>query len=105
MSVMHHVGRLGRALWVIAALLLTSAALATPARAQEVTVSEDDASFTLSNGTITARVLKRSGDLSSLKWRGREMLTDASGHAGAYWSHDTTGGARLMTRVTIDPKT
>jgi rhamnogalacturonan endolyase len=105
MAVKHDVARLVRSLWVMMALALMSAALASPARAQDVTVAEDDASFTLSNGTITARVLKRSGDLSSLKWRGREMLTDASGHAGAYWSHDTTGGASLITRVTIDPKT
>jgi rhamnogalacturonan endolyase len=94
-----------RVLWILFAVALIAAARPSSARAQDVTVSEDDASFTLANGTITARVLKRSGDLSSLKWRGREMLTDASGHPGAYWSHDTTGGARLMTRVTIDPKT
>jgi rhamnogalacturonan endolyase len=105
MAVKPDVGRLVRALRVLVALALMSTALASPARAQDVTVAEDDASFTLSNGTIIARVLKRSGDLSSLKWRGREMLTDASGHAGAYWSHDTTGGASLLTRVTIDPKT
>ena len=43
--------------------------------------------------------------MSSLTYRGREVLTDKSGHAGAYWSHDTTGGTRLTTRITIDPKT
>src|SRR6185503_2911323 len=35
---------------------------------------------------------------------GTEMLTDKSGHAGGYWSHDATGGSDLIARVTIDPK-
>ena len=89
-------------LTVFAALVI---APATAARAQNVAVTEDEASFTLSNGIMTARVLKRNGDMSSLTYRGREVLTDKSGHAGAYWSHDTTGGTRLSTRITIDPKT
>jgi rhamnogalacturonan endolyase len=31
------------------------------------------------------------------------MLNDKSGHPGAYWSHDTTGGTELISRITIDP--
>ena len=81
------------------------AALVSTAQAQNVTVTEDEASFTMSNGIMTARVLKRNGDMASLTYRGREVLTDKSGHAGAYWSHDTTGGKGLVTRITIDPKT
>ena len=72
--------------------------------APAVTVEEDANAFTLHNGTVTARVSKRSGDLTSLRYKGAEVLTDKSGHAGAYWSHDTTGGQRTVTRVTIDPK-
>src|SRR5262249_21812969 len=60
--------------------------------------------FTLANGVVTARVLKRNGDLASLQYRGVEMLNDKSGHAGGYWSHDVTGGKEIVTRVTIDPK-
>jgi rhamnogalacturonan endolyase len=74
------------------------------AAAQTVSLTEDDASFTLANGVIAARVLKRNGDLASLKFRGEEMLTDQSGHPGGYWSHDTTGGTELLTRITIDPR-
>src|SRR5439155_22300209 len=80
------------------------------ARAQDelnapaVAVEEDQSSFTLSNGIVTARVSKRSGDLTSLQYRGLETLTDKSGHAGGYWSHDTTGGKETITRVTIDPR-
>jgi rhamnogalacturonan endolyase len=79
------------------------------ARAQDegsrpVVVEEDQSSFTLSNGLLTARVSKRSGDLTSLRYKGMDVLTDKSGHAGAYWSHATTGGQRTVTRVTIDPR-
>ena len=74
---------------------------ATPA----VTVEEDATTYTLANASVTARVSKRSGDLTSLRYKGLELLTDKSGHAGGYWSHDTTGGARTVTRVTIDPRT
>ena len=70
-----------------------------------VTLEEDPSSFTLSNGIITARVSKRSGDLTSLQYKGLETLTDKSGHAGGYWSHDTTGGKETIARVTIDPRT
>ncbi|MEO7412403.1 MAG: polysaccharide lyase family protein [Opitutaceae bacterium] len=72
--------------------------------AQTVTITESETDYVLANGTITARVLKRNGDLASLKHRGVEMLTDRSGHAGGYWSHDATGGKQLISRITIDPK-
>jgi rhamnogalacturonan endolyase len=82
------------------AIILSSLAHAGP-----VTVGESETDFTLTNGVLTARVLKKNGDLASLKYGDREMLTDKSGHAGAYWSHDTTGAKELITRITIDPKT
>src|SRR3954453_9504297 len=53
-----------------------------------VTLQQDDTSYTLSNGIVTARISKQSGDLTSLVYRGVETLTDRSGHAGGYWSHD-----------------
>ena len=70
-----------------------------------VTVEEDLSAFTLKNGLVIARVSKRSGDLASLQYKGQETLTDKSGHAGGYWSHDTTGGQETIARVTIDPRT
>lgn len=83
------------------ALLLATAlsALAGP-----VALTESPTDFTLTNGVLTARVLKRNGDLASLKFKDAEMLNDKSGHAGAYWSHDTTGAKELITRITIDPR-
>ena len=77
---------------------------AAQAAAGAVTVAEDDAAFTLANGIVTARVSKKNGDLLSLQYRGTETLAFNSGHSGGYWSHDTTGGTQLLTKVTIDPK-
>jgi rhamnogalacturonan endolyase len=89
-------------------LLLGVSFLAGASRAQAdvpVTVTDSPNEYVLANGVITARVLKRNGDLASLKFNGAEMLNDKSGHPGAYWSHDTTGGSELITRITIDPTT
>ena len=92
------------------ALVVLALALPSPSRADEkpnvgpVKVEEDKTTFTLSNGIVTARLSKRSGDLTSLQYQGTEILTDQSGHAGAYWSHDTTGGKETVARITIDPQ-
>jgi rhamnogalacturonan endolyase len=71
--------------------------------AAAVSVTENGDSFTLTNGIVTARVLKSNGDIRSLQYKGTEILTDKSGHAGGYWSHDTTGGKAVVTKITIDP--
>lgn len=80
-----------------------AAAAPVPA-APAVSVSEDATSFTLSNGIVSAHVSKTSGDLTALEYNGVEILTDKSGHAGAYWSHDASGGVQTLTHITIDPK-
>ncbi|HVX83515.1 MAG TPA: polysaccharide lyase family 4 protein [Phycisphaerae bacterium] len=83
-------------------------AVASPVFADPVTVTEDATGFTLSNGTITARINKRNGDLSSMQYKGTEMLTDKSGRAGGYWSHDASpapGGPPNVSKITMDPKT
>jgi len=96
---------LDRGWWLVALLCLAVNGIASGQDgAAAVTVSEDAASFTLANGTLTARVSKRSGDLTSLQYQGQEVLESQSGHAGGYWSHDTTGGKETIVRVTIDPK-
>lgn len=82
----------------------TFLALSGLVRAGPVTIVESGTGFVLDNGALTARVLKKNGDLASLLFRGVEMLNHKSGHAGGYWSHDTTGGKELVTRITIDPK-
>jgi rhamnogalacturonan endolyase len=71
-----------------------------------VTLVEDDSSFTLANGHVTARVEKRAGTLASLKYKGLELLGKASGKAYAYWSHDGGGslGSSRESSVVVDPK-
>jgi rhamnogalacturonan endolyase len=69
-----------------------------------VGISEDQDSFTLTNGIVTARVSKRSGDLTSLKYKALEMLDGKSARGSAYWSHDVSRGQRKAS-VTIDPAT
>ncbi|HEV2692939.1 MAG TPA: polysaccharide lyase family protein [Verrucomicrobiae bacterium] len=69
-----------------------------------VTVSEDDNSFTLDNGIVTARVAKHSGDLMSLEYKKLEMLDAAGSRQAAYWSHNAGRAAKVIPRITIDPK-
>jgi hypothetical protein len=70
------------------ALLVLAIAFPVPCPASEnpnvgpVKMEEDKTAFTLSNGIVTARVSKRSGDLTSLQYKEMETLTDQSGHAG-----------------------
>jgi len=89
--------------FLLGAGFLVSTALAQTGA--PVAITESDIDYVLANGAITARVLKRNGDLASLRFRGAEMLTDKSGHPGAYWSHDASGGTKLIFRITIDPAT
>ncbi len=67
-----------------------------------VGISEDQDSFTLTNGIVAARVLKRSGDLTSLTYKGLEILDGKSARGSAYWSHDVSRGQRTA-RITINP--
>jgi rhamnogalacturonan endolyase len=68
-----------------------------------VAVSENENTFTLANGIVSVQIAKRSGDLTSLKYNGLEMLGGAGKQAG-YWSHNAARG-RQIDRITIDPKT
>jgi hypothetical protein len=68
-----------------------------------VTVSEDDNSYTLANGIVTARVSKSSGDLISLKYNGLEMLDAGSQRQSGYWEQNTARG-RHIDSITINPK-
>ena len=94
-----------------------------------VTLREEPSAWVLSNGIVTARVDRNSGDLLSVKFRDTEMLatifgpdglpdvaTDKPGanlrggghrytdHQYGFWSHDTEG-PHTIAKVTIDPGT
>lgn len=114
-----------------AALLLLIAGLFTACTRGNVSLSEDEQTYTLDNGIVSAVVAKASGDLVSLQYKGREMLAvrmDAEGrpdlvldppganpnglnpgmtdHQYGFWSHDAMGprgtGDAIAT-VTINP--
>jgi rhamnogalacturonan endolyase len=117
-----------------AAALFTTSLFALAANAQQqsapaVMLTEDASAYTLSNGIVTARVDKTSGDLLSMKYNGTEMLGTVAGpdglpdtkfdkpgknsrgfgpftdHQYGFWSHDTDGPNPTIDKVTIDPKT
>src|SRR5882672_7763956 len=87
---------------VIALAILLPTVL--PAAPAAVTVSEDENSFSLDNGIITARVSKHSGDLVSLEYKSLQMLDAGSGRQEAYWSHNAARAAKIIPLITIDPK-
>ena len=90
---------------LVTVLAIGAIFISTSLHAQiNVTVSEDDNSFTLANGIITARVSKRSGDLQSLEYKKLEMLDVESGRQEGYWSHNTGRAAKVIPQITIDPK-
>lgn len=91
------------------ALAVATAILFPPAllRAESpppVTVSQDESSFTLDNGIVTAQVDKRSGDLLSLKYKNLQMLDGQEARTPGYWEHNTARG-QVTDRITIDPQT
>jgi rhamnogalacturonan endolyase len=97
-----------------------------------VSVTEDQSTYTLDNGIVTAMVAKASGDLVSLRYKGTEILGTLMGpdgrpdlqrdppgdnpnglnrgmtdHQYGFWSHDAMGvrGTEpAVARVTIDPR-
>ena len=69
-----------------------------------VTVSEDETSYTLANGIITAHISKHSGDLLSLEYKKLEMLDTESGRQEGYWSHNAARASKIIPQLTIDPK-
>ncbi len=69
-----------------------------------VSVTEEPGTFTLTNGYLTAKVDRVSGDLTSLQVKGLELMGYGSGHHAGYWEQSTARAARLESKITIDPK-
>lgn len=75
-----------------------------------VTVTDDGSTYTLSNGYITIKVNKRTGDLTSVKTPKTatpniELMGYESGHHAGYWEQSPAQAAREVTGITIDPAT
>jgi rhamnogalacturonan endolyase len=102
------------ALLIPAALLLTSAlTLAAleppiPKAAPPVTVTDDGPTYTMSNGYLTVKVNKKSGDLTSVKTPHTvtpniELMGFLSGHHAGYWEQSPELAPRREDKITIDP--
>jgi hypothetical protein len=68
-----------------------------------VTVKDEGAGFALANGFLTAQVNKSSGDLTSLKVNGLELMGYGSGHHAGYWEQSPAKSAQLTAILTIEP--
>lgn len=55
-------------------------------QAEPVRLEDQPEAFILSNGLLTVRVDKKTADVTSLVYRGREMLGFRAGRGGVYWS-------------------
>ncbi|MDP9174893.1 MAG: polysaccharide lyase family protein [Planctomycetota bacterium] len=70
-----------------------------------VTVRDDAGSWTLENAYSTAVVEKRTGNLTSLKYKNLELMGYGSGHPAGYWEQDPSRSRTLVNSITIDPRT
>ncbi len=73
------------------------------AAAPPVGLATTGESYFLSNSLVSIRVGRRTGDLTSLRFHGLELLGGGSGHPYGYWSHAPGRGGAVSTTVTIDP--
>lgn len=100
--------------YLVISILFLLPALNTDAQTnktdQPVTVTDDGPTYTMSNGYLTVKVNKRTGDLVSVKTPNTtttniELLGFVSGHHAGYWEQSPALAAREVTSITIDPAT
>ncbi len=65
-----------------------------------VTIVDAGRIWKLANGLVEATISKANGNLTSLRYNGRETMG-----AGGYWEQTPEGAPTLTQRVTIDPAT
>lgn len=96
-SVLYH-STIHRALIFAITTALASAML----RASDVTLVEDERGFAIGNGTVSVRVEKRTGNLTSMTYGGLDLLRRGRG----YWSFVGSSGrlgAKIASKVRQDP--
>ncbi len=78
---------------------------AREAIAAPVTLAQDGTTYTLSNGIVTARIDKKTGEMLSLVYKGIDTMGHDQGHSGVWEENperaELVGG--LSQSVTIDP--
>jgi len=80
--------------------------VAKPDTSAPVTVTDNGNTWTLDNGIVKAVILKRSGAVSSLVYKGVETAGNGQGRASGIWEQDPSNAANvggLTDSVTIDP--
>jgi rhamnogalacturonan endolyase len=92
---------------LISCFAIAMSVLAAPA-APPVTVTDDGPTYTMSNGYLTVKVDKVTGDLVSVKTPKTvtpdiELMGFVSGHHAAYWEQSPALAARREAKITIDP--
>ncbi len=70
-----------------------------------VTIADGGKIFTIANGQVTAEVSKVTGDLTSLKFHGLELMGHASGHPAGYWEQNTANAGEIIPTISIEPTT
>jgi rhamnogalacturonan endolyase len=101
---------------VIAAFTLTGAeglhaddaapVVEKPAVSTPVTLTDNGNTWTLDNGIVRAVILKRSGNLSSLIYKGMETMGNGNARASGIWEQDPSAAEQsggLTDAITIDP--
>ena len=76
----------------IATAFLLAAGLCCSCDRGQVTLVEDEQTYTLDNGIVSAVVAKASGDLVSLQYKGKEMLATRMG----WFDGQMLSGRRLL---------
>jgi rhamnogalacturonan endolyase len=92
---------------LILCFAMTTFVVAAPA-ASPVTVTDDGPTYTMSNGYLTVKVDKVTGDLVSVKTPRTvtpdiELMGFVSGHHAGYWEQSPALAARREAKITIDP--
>ncbi len=95
---------------LISALLLVAALKTNAQTNPPVTVTDEGRTYTMSNGYLTVKVDKRTGDLVSVKTPKTvtpnvELMGFRSGHHAGYWEQSPALAAREVASITIDPAT
>jgi rhamnogalacturonan endolyase len=90
---------------IFLALTLTLRGAEIPVTAvTAVTILENENTFTLANGLVTAQISRASGDLISLEYKNLPVLDPHSRPAG-YWSHTPARSGQIIAGITINPQT
>jgi rhamnogalacturonan endolyase len=71
-----------------------------------VTITDDGNAWILGNGIVKVSVLKRSGNVSSLRYKGSEIMGNGAGRPSGIWEQTPEAAASvggLTDSITIDP--